>query len=59
MFLSSKSRWKRLRNIINPTFSQAKLRDLNPKMVECINENILKSNLNDLTNENFNVSTYV
>ena len=48
-----------MRNIINPTFSQAKLRDLNPKMVECINENILKSNLNDLTNENFNVSTYV
>jgi hypothetical protein len=56
---ATKLRWKRMRNIINPTFSQAKLRDLNPTMVECITENVLSSNLNELTNTNFNISTYV
>lgn len=35
LFQSSKSRWKRMRTIMNPTFSSAKLRELGPLLVTC------------------------
>lgn len=48
LFLSSNKRWKRMRNIINPTFSPAKLKELIPIMVKCTQRfiNILDENLN-------------
>ena len=38
-------RWKRMRNIMNPTFSSAKLRDLTPDLVKCTDRliNILEN----------------
>ncbi|CAF1007044.1 unnamed protein product, partial [Brachionus calyciflorus] len=35
LFLSTRSRWKRQRTIMNPTFSSAKLRELGPILVSC------------------------
>lgn len=35
IFLSSNLRWKRMRNIINPTFSPAKIKELLPIMRKC------------------------
>lgn len=35
LFLSSNKRWKRMRNIINPTFSPSKLKELIPIMAKC------------------------
>ncbi len=37
IFLSSNLRWKRMRNIINPTFSPAKIKELLPIMSKCSN----------------------
>nr|UOU03273.1 cytochrome P450 3045C1-1 [Brachionus rubens] len=35
LFTASRSRWKKMRNIMNPTFSSAKLRELGPLFVKC------------------------
>lgn len=35
LFTSSKSNWKRMRTIMNPTFSSAKLRELGPLLITC------------------------
>ncbi|CAF0718008.1 unnamed protein product [Brachionus calyciflorus] len=35
LFQSTKNRWKRMRMIMNPTFSSAKLRELGPILVNC------------------------
>lgn len=35
LIVAAGSRWKRMRNIMNPTFSTAKLRDVTPLLVEC------------------------
>nr|QEV83812.1 cytochrome P450 [Brachionus rotundiformis] len=47
LFLSSNKRWKRMRNIINPTFSPAKLKELIPIMTKCTQRfiDILEQNL--------------
>nr|QVK45581.1 cytochrome P450 [Brachionus paranguensis] len=47
LFLSSNKRWKRMRNIINPTFSPAKLKELIPVMAKCTQRfiHILDKNL--------------
>ncbi len=41
-----------MRNIINPTFSQVKLRELSPAMIKCIDENLacFKDEINDNVN---------
>lgn len=46
LFLSTNKRWKRMRNIINPTFSPAKLKELLPIMKKCTERfmNILDKN---------------
>jgi cytochrome P450 len=52
LITATKSRWKRMRNIINPTFSQVKLRELSPAMIKCIDENLacFKDEINDNVN---------
>ena len=35
LFQSTRGKWKRMRNIINPTFSTAKLKELLPLMTMC------------------------
>ncbi|CAF1054545.1 unnamed protein product, partial [Brachionus calyciflorus] len=35
LFTSSRSTWKIMRTLINPTFSSAKLRDLGPLLIKC------------------------
>ena len=32
-----KGRWKRARLILNPTFSSAKLREMSPLLLKCVN----------------------
>nr|UOU03275.1 cytochrome P450 3045B1 [Brachionus rubens] len=47
LFLSSNKRWKRMRNIINPTFTPTKLKELMPIMTKCTERflTILDNNL--------------
>nr|ATW72301.1 cytochrome p450 CYP3045B3 [Brachionus calyciflorus] len=49
LFLSSNKRWKRMRNIINPTFSPSKLKELIPIMNKCTQRflDILDKNLDE------------
>nr|UOU03263.1 cytochrome P450 3045C8 [Brachionus rubens] len=35
LFVATRNRWKRMRMIMNPTFSSAKLRELGPILVKC------------------------
>lgn len=44
LLLATKSRWKRMRNTMNPTFSSAKLKEINPLVVLCVDRlvNVLK-----------------
>nr|ARQ84123.1 cytochrome P450 [Brachionus plicatilis] len=35
LFTASRNRWKKMRNIMNPTFSSAKLRELGPLLILC------------------------
>lgn len=35
LFQATKSRWKRMRTIVNPAFSSTKLRELSPSLVTC------------------------
>nr|QEV83793.1 cytochrome P450 [Brachionus rotundiformis] len=35
LFTASRSRWKIMRNIMNPTFSSAKLKELGPLLIKC------------------------
>ena len=46
LFFSTGTRWRRMRNIINPTFSTAKLRELLPIMTNCSErlEKLIQSN---------------
>nr|QEV83794.1 cytochrome P450 [Brachionus rotundiformis] len=37
LFTASGTRWKIIRNIVNPTFSSAKLRDLSHLLIDCTN----------------------
>lgn len=36
LFFATKSKWKRMRVIMNPTFSSAKLRELSPFIIKCV-----------------------
>nr|QEV83799.1 cytochrome P450 [Brachionus rotundiformis] len=48
---SSKCRWKRMRTIMNPTFSKQKLDNMSPLLIECIDRlinKIRKNNTNQL-----------
>ena len=36
LFSASKLRWKRMRNIMNPTFSTSKLREVSPAIKKCV-----------------------
>nr|AHL88984.1 cytochrome p450 3045C1 [Brachionus koreanus] len=45
LFSASRSRWKTMRNIMNPTFSSAKLKELAPLLIKCtdrMNEIMIK-----------------
>nr|QUF59379.1 cytochrome p450 CYP3045C2 [Brachionus angularis] len=35
LFTSTKSRWKKMRTIMNPTFSSSKLKELGPLLIKC------------------------
>ncbi|RNA38412.1 cytochrome P450 3A29-like [Brachionus plicatilis] len=56
LFTSTKSRWKRMRMIMNPTFSSAKLRELGPILVNCADR--LIDVLNKEGDAEINVSEY-
>nr|AHL88986.1 cytochrome p450 3045C3 [Brachionus koreanus] len=57
LFQSTKGRWKRMRMIMNPTFSSAKIRELGPILVNCADR--LIDVLNKDGNEaEINVSEY-
>lgn len=43
---AEKGKWKRLRNIMNPTFSSAKLKDMVPVMEKCVDRLTSKIALN-------------
>nr|AHL88987.1 cytochrome p450 3045C4 [Brachionus koreanus] len=57
LFESTKNRWKRMRMIMNPTFSSAKLRELGPILVNCADRliDVLNKDGNDAE---INVSEY-
>lgn len=57
LFLSSNKRWKRMRNIINPTFSPLKIKELIPIMKHCT-ERFL-SILETKTDEEIIISEYL
>nr|QVK45584.1 cytochrome P450 [Brachionus paranguensis] len=56
LFQSTKGRWKRMRMIMNPTFSSAKLRELGPILVNCADR--LIDVLNKEGDAKINVSEY-
>nr|QVK45585.1 cytochrome P450 [Brachionus paranguensis] len=56
LFESTKGRWKRMRMIMNPTFSSAKLRELGPILVNCADR--LIDVLNKEGDAEINVSEY-
>jgi cytochrome P450 len=43
---ASRLKWKRMRNIMNPTFSSAKLRELGPLVIMCTDRLVTKLNEN-------------
>jgi cytochrome P450 len=43
---ASRLKWKRMRNIMNPTFSSAKLRELGPLVTKCTDRLVAKLNEN-------------
>lgn len=52
---ATKGRWKRMRNIMNPTFSSAKMKELNPIMEKCIERMIRK--IDENLNKEINIMT--
>nr|QEV83808.1 cytochrome P450 [Brachionus rotundiformis] len=58
LFTSTKGRWKRMRMIMNPTFSSAKLRELGPILVNCADRLIDVLNKDSEANKEVNVSEY-
>nr|QEV83809.1 cytochrome P450 [Brachionus rotundiformis] len=58
LFQSTKGRWKRMRMIMNPTFSSAKLRELGPILVNCADRLIDVLNKDSEANKEVNVSEY-
>ncbi|CAF0750463.1 unnamed protein product [Brachionus calyciflorus] len=56
LFQSSKARWKRMRTIMNPTFSSAKLRELGPLLVNCTDR--LVDCLGSVDNKEIEISPY-
>jgi cytochrome P450 len=54
LFNSVRGRWKRMRNIMNPTFSSAKLKELNPLMLKCSDR--LVSKFDSLIDKEINVA---
>nr|UOU03271.1 cytochrome P450 3045C3/4 [Brachionus rubens] len=56
LFLSTKTRWKRMRMIMNPTFSQSKLRELGPVLLTCVDR--LIEVLNQESQKELNMSQY-
>ncbi|CAF0750430.1 unnamed protein product [Brachionus calyciflorus] len=57
LFQSTKSRWKRMRMIMNPTFSSSKLRELGPILVNCADRLIDVLNQDGETSE-VNIAQY-
>lgn len=57
LFQSSKLRWKRLRNIMNPTFSTSKLRELSPLMIKTA-DRLVDALKQVETEKTFNIITY-
>lgn len=57
LFQSTRGRWKRMRNIINPTFSTAKLKDLLPLITMC-SDRLLETIENNLEKE-INIKKYL
>nr|UOU03269.1 cytochrome P450 3045C5-2 [Brachionus rubens] len=57
LFSSSKLRWKKMRNVMNPTFSSVKLRELGPDLIKCTDRfiEILESE----QNKKINVTEYL
>ena len=43
---ASRLKWKRMRNIMNPTFSSSKLRELGPLVIMCTDRLVFKLNEN-------------
>nr|QUF59378.1 cytochrome p450 CYP3045C1 [Brachionus angularis] len=57
LFESTKLRWKKMRTLMNPTFSSAKLRELGPLLILCSDR--LISVLENETEKELNISEYL
>lgn len=56
LFSASRSKWKTMRNIMNPTFSSAKLKELGPLLIKCtdrMNEIMIKNFEKNITISEF------
>lgn len=56
LFTASKNRWKKMRSIMNPTFSSTKLREIGPLLILCSDR--LKKVLENETEKEVNITQY-
>lgn len=57
LFTASRNRWKKMRSIMNPTFSSAKLREIGPLLIMCSDR--LKKVLEKENEKEVNITQYL